>query len=237
MHAERFRDRVVLFDIDGTLVRTDGAGGRALNAAWCELFGERDAFDGISFVGGTDEKILDQVFLRWREHVGSQPDRQALLERYLQFLPGEIARGTYTVNPGVREALAALANQEGVAVGLATGNVEAAARMKLTPGGLNSHFSFGGYGSDARERADLTEIAVQRAEDHLGRSVPRDRVVVVGDSIHDIRAAQAIGARSVAVCTGWTPSDVLKTERPTLLKESLDPGGDWLRELHLLDDA
>jgi phosphoglycolate phosphatase len=139
------------------------------------------------------------------------------------------------VNPGVREALAALANQEGVAVGLATGNVEAAARVKLTPGGLNHHFEFGGYGSDAAERAELTEIAAQRAEHHIGRSVPREGVVVVGDSIHDIRAAHAIGALSVAVCTGWTSADILERERPTLLKECLDSEGDWLRELQLLN--
>jgi phosphoglycolate phosphatase-like HAD superfamily hydrolase len=234
MHAEPRRDCVLLFDIDGTLVRTGGAGGRALNAAWQQLFGDEDAFRDVSFVGSTDERILDEVFLRWRGDAGSPDDRRALLDRYLAFLPRELATGDYVVNPGVREALAVLSLLPHVSLGLATGNVEKAARMKLTPGALNSHFAFGGFGSDARDRADLTEIGVQRGEARLGRAVSREEVVVVGDSVYDVRAAQSIGARSVAVCTGWTDASVLAAENPTLLLDALDTDLAWLHELDLI---
>ena len=129
MPADRPGDHVVLFDIDGTLMRTGGAGGRALNEAWRDLFGEEDAFRDVSFVGSTDSLILDQVFEQWRGNVGTTAEREALLTRYLELLPGAISACGHVVNPGVNAALTALGRATGVAVGLATGNIEAAARI------------------------------------------------------------------------------------------------------------
>jgi phosphoglycolate phosphatase-like HAD superfamily hydrolase len=198
------RPRILLFDVDGTLIRSGGAGARALERAVAEAFSLGEVRAGFSFAGGTDPAIFRRLLA---DH-GIEPTDDALartFERYLDVLREEIERAQgYRVNPGMTDALEALAAQDPayLAVGLGTGNVEPGARIKLSRADLNRHFPFGGFGSDAEDRAALLRAGAARGAARLGRALAECDVVVVGDTPLDVSAAHAIGARCLAVATG-----------------------------------
>ncbi|MFZ5441542.1 MAG: HAD family hydrolase [Myxococcota bacterium] len=195
------RPTVLLFDIDGTLVTTGGAGRRAIQRAFEVLHGRPDACSHFKFGGMTDRAIARQGLTA----IGVEPSDEAidtLLARYVRVLEEEVARvpdATYRVHAGMREAVAA-AHREGMAVGLGTGNIREGARVKLERVGLFSAFSFGGFGDDHELRAELIRRGAERGLALLG--VREARVVIIGDTPKDIEAAQAIGAESIAVTTG-----------------------------------
>jgi phosphoglycolate phosphatase len=195
--------KLFLFDLDGTLVSTGGAGLRALDRAFVGLHSLERATNGISPAGKTDPFIVREIFETklGRPPVDGEIDR--VCEAYLDYLPGEIrdSRG-YRVMDGVADFLDELRGKEETLVGLGTGNLERGARIKLERGGLNGYFLFGGFGSDAEERAEVLRAGVRRAEERAGKKIaPRD-VFVIGDTILDIRAGKAIGAVTVAVGCG-----------------------------------
>jgi phosphoglycolate phosphatase len=199
-----------LFDIDGTLIKTGGAGLAALERAAAEILALEGAMDGISAAGATDPFLVEEIFRR----AGRAPtaaDHDAFIERYLSHLPGLIAEaGRYEILPGVAVALDHL-DARGAALGLATGNVERGAQIKLTHGDLWRRFRFGGYGSDAAARAQVVERALERAERHAGRAFDRRReVVVIGDTPKDVAAAHACGVPAIGVATG-PPAITTKT--------------------------
>jgi phosphoglycolate phosphatase-like HAD superfamily hydrolase len=196
--------KLLLFDIDGTLVLTGGAGLRALNRACEELLGHRDAVDGIPVAGRTDWIILHDALTR----IGRDLDTDLfarLRDRYIQRLEEEIERpgtGRKGVMPGVRGILEALHQREDVCLGLLTGNFEAGARVKLEHFGLWRYFRCGAFGDDAADRNALVPFAVSRAR-ACGVSLSgHPDVVVVGDTPHDVACARVAGARPVAVATG-----------------------------------
>lgn len=212
-----------LFDIDGTLVTTDGAGRRAYEAAFAsrvELAAE-DVLD-FSFAGMTDPLLVT----RGLESAGHEPTSEALetmFEAYLERLPDELERADgYRVHPGVHALLEHLHDLDGVALGLGTGNLEAGARLKLEPANLNDYFEFGGFGSDATERADLLRAGARRGASRLGVELDACRLVVIGDTPRDVEAARAIGAECVAVCTGGASRTSLADTSPDLLVETLE---------------
>ena len=197
------RTTLVLFDIDGTLLLSGGAGRRALNETFEELFGVAGGFDGIPVAGRTDPLLFDDALarhgmtaatdLRVRFH-----DRycELLAERILSPLPRK------RLMPGVRDLLARLDGRAGLRSALLTGNYARAARIKLEHFGLWRHFACGAYGDDAASRDELVPVAMSRAR---GRGIDirsPTQVVVVGDTPLDIRCARAAGAWSVAVATG-----------------------------------
>lgn len=196
--------RLVLFDIDGTLVLTGGAGMRALNRACEDLIGLPDALDGIPLAGRTDWIILEDTVSR----IGRRLDAElfaALRARYLGYLEQEIerpGRGVKGVMPGVRELLDRLHARDDVLLGLLTGNFEAGARIKLGHFDLWKYFRCGAFGDDAADRNALVPFALSRAR-HCGlvSATGRD-VLVVGDTPHDVACALAAGATPVAVATG-----------------------------------
>ncbi len=194
---------LILFDIDGTLLLSGGAGKRALNAAFQELFGVAGGFDGIPVAGRTDPLIFDDALNRAGVTAGPAV-RRRFHARYCDLLQGEILgpgprKG---LMPGVRALLARLGARSDVTSALLTGNVARAARIKLEYFGLWSCFACGAYGDDAPSRDELVPIAVERAR-RRGIDVPSAaQVVVVGDTPLDIRCAQRAGARAVAVATG-----------------------------------
>jgi phosphoglycolate phosphatase-like HAD superfamily hydrolase len=149
------------------------------------------------------------------------------MARYLLHLEDELARtrDRYCVLPGVSEVLERARGSRRHAVGLATGNVEAGARLKLTPGGLWERFEFGGYGSDASARAELVRCGIARgqayAERSLGRRFEVSEVVVIGDTERDVEAARAVGARAIGVLAGCGDREALIESRPDLLVETL----------------
>jgi phosphoglycolate phosphatase len=203
---------LVLFDIDGTLVLTGGAGMRAMNRACEDLVGHGNALDGIQLAGRTDWIILQDAAAR----VGREMHRDLLhelRERYVDHLREEIlerGRGVKAVMPGIREALDALSARPDVALGLLTGNFLEGARIKLEHFDLWKYFRCGAYGDDASDRNALVPIAVRRAREAGLADVVSERVIVVGDTPHDIACAQAAGARSVGVATGSYTAEQLR---------------------------
>jgi tRNA threonylcarbamoyl adenosine modification protein (Sua5/YciO/YrdC/YwlC family) len=215
--------RAFLFDLDGTLVDTGGAGRRAVTGAFLDLYGVAEAFEGQDFSGATDPVIYTTAM---RRRLGRDPDeaeRDRFNRRYLDCLDAELHSGApgYRVLPGVPRILAGLSVRPGVLCGLCTGNLREAARLKLGPGGLARFFAFGGFGSDSGDRAELTRAAWRRAEALAGGPVD---ALVIGDSPLDFAAARAAGARVALVGTGWTPLRDLAALGPDLLFPSF---ADW----------
>ena len=204
--------RLVLFDIDGTLVLTGGAGLRALNRACEELVGHADALAGVPLAGRTDRIIIHDAMAG----IGRELDEdlfEALKARYVTHLAREIdqpGRGTKGVMPGVRELLETLHRRDDVLQGLLTGNFEDGARIKLGHFGLWQYFRCGAFGDDAADRNALVPFALQRARACGLTDVSPDRILVVGDTPHDVACAQAVGAVPVGVATGGFTAEQLR---------------------------
>lgn len=204
------RPLAILFDIDSTLITTGGAGGAAWRVAFQDLFGVEVDITKYSESGQTDP---DVARLSFRGALGREPDRRELtrvINAYLAALPGTVAASTgYRVMPGVPDLLIRLCDAD-ILLGLTTGNIEAAAHIKLERAHLNRFFGFGGYGSDASDRTDLTRRAIERAGTIHGSTIDPVRCDVVGDTPRDVAAAHGAGAVAVAVATGSYSTDVLR---------------------------
>lgn len=219
-------DHCVLFDVDGTLIDAGRAGSKAMAAAFLELYGIENAFEGVVFDGMTDVWIIDQAAkLRGLPTFGANGgDREQFFDVYLRELHTQVHGPARShVHPGVHDLLDLL-REAGAALGLATGNIAAGAREKLSPHGLNDYFPVGGFGDDHRERSRLTRLALDRAAEHYQTSFDPGRVVVIGDSVRDVMAARDNGFKSVVVCTGWTERERLLDLGPDLIFEDFsDP--------------
>ena len=193
--------KLLLFDIDGTLVLTGGAGLRALNRAFCQVVGIVNALDGMRLNGKTDPAIVREVFAA--RGASQRPDSLGeILEMYVKILPEEVQQShTYTVLPGILQFLEDYQGHPNLVFGLATGNVERGARIKLERGNLNRFFPFGGFGSDAESRTELVRRAAQNGARHAGASIDPRNVFVIGDTPRDIDAGREAGFQTVAVAT------------------------------------
>jgi phosphoglycolate phosphatase-like HAD superfamily hydrolase len=206
---------VLLFDIDGTLVSTSGAGRLAMDAALAELFGVRVPIEQGSISGRTDRSIAREQF--GLHGIQDNVDNwQRFIAGYLERLPASLARNGGRVLPGVVELLAELAGRPRTAVGLLTGNVPDGARIKLGHFGIDHHFRFGAYGHERYDRNHVAEDALALVRREVGPDVQPEQVWVIGDTPWDVRCAQAIGACSVAVATGFYSVETLAAEGPTL---------------------
>lgn len=192
-----------LFDIDGTLLHSR-SGRLAFDAVLAELHGLAEASRGVAFGGKTDPLIIDEIFAARLGRPASAAEREAFFEVYVPRLRAMLDEHGVQVIAGVTEALLALARAN-VVMGVATGNVRAGAEAKLAAAGLAHWFGFGGYGCDSHVRAELVARAIERGRERAEVS----EVVVVGDTVHDIAAARACGARVCAVATGSDPADRL----------------------------
>jgi len=192
----------ILFDIDGTLIESGGAGGTAWREAFEELYGVPADIGEFTDAGMTDPEVGRVTFERVIGHKPSERELARLLARRSVLLPRAVAESKdYRVLPGVPELLPRLVEQ-GYLLGLTTGGVESAAHIKLERAHLNRYFHFGGYGSDSPDRVQLTRKALERASTILGRRLSRDEVLVVGDTPSDITAAHGAEATGVGVATG-----------------------------------
>lgn len=244
--------RLVLFDVDCTLIDAHGAGGRAVIQALDDVYGLHGDLDGYSFHGRTDPAIIRDLARLWSAAGseaageggvdGNRPEAAAVagrsgytsgeierllpacIERYVELLRHEVARGRVEVLPGVAELVPALVADPLVAVGLLTGNVEDGARIKLGPTGLWPLFSVGAFGSDSAHRPDLPLVAVARAERMLGRRFRGKEIVVVGDTPADIQCGEQLGVTAVAVATGRHDREQLASFGPDHL---FDDFSDW----------
>ncbi len=194
---------LLLFDIDGTLLLSGGAGLRALNAAFLEQFGVVDAFAGLPVAGRTDPLLLRDALARAGLEAGAA-ERRRFHDRYCELLTREIVHPgpRKGLMPGVRDLLARLDQRRDLSVSLLTGNFARAARIKLEHFGLWQFFVAGAFGDDATERDALVPVAVERARTSGLEVATLTHVVVIGDTPLDVRCAAAGGATSIAVATG-----------------------------------
>ncbi|MGH2570236.1 MAG: HAD family hydrolase [bacterium] len=200
--------RLVLFDIDGTLLLSGGAGLLALERAFTELHGVEGGTRGVEYHGLTDPVIVQSIA---RVHLSRELDEAefaSVVESYLGHLEDTLREsiGFHTL-PGARELVLELSERDDVGLGLVTGNFEPAAWRKLERANLSEYFSFGGFGSDAADRAEVTRIAIERGRERTGAN---GAALVIGDTAHDVRSAARVGVPCLAVATGNATVDDLR---------------------------
>ena len=225
--------RLVLFDVEGTILTARGAGRRALAAALSLVYGTDGNIERYDLRGRTDPRIVFDLM------EGARLTREAVRERlddcfeaYARRLAAEIGDGSGVVTlPGVAELVRRLAGDAGALVGLLTGNIEEGARIKLEPTGLRPYFRVGAYGSDHLDRRQLPLLAARRAQALVGIGFRPDEVLVIGDTPRDIDCARHFGAVAVAVATGLYPRHELEAEQPDLLFDNFSDVDAALSEL------
>ncbi|MGH7550475.1 MAG: HAD family hydrolase [Gemmatimonadota bacterium] len=228
-------ERLILFDIDGTLLHAGGAPRRAFRRALAECFGTEGAAASEDFSGKTDPQIVYELMTA----AGFEDDHIAeriagVFEHYLGGLAAELEQETgHRLFPGVAELLPRLADDQRVVLGLVTGNVVQGARLKLAHFDLWELFEVGAFGSDDRVRDRLPPIAVERARRRTGRAFEGEEVVIVGDTPADVRCARSSGALAVGVATGIPSRKVLAAAEPDILLDSLAAWPDLLVRLGL----
>jgi phosphoglycolate phosphatase-like HAD superfamily hydrolase len=211
--------RAVLFDIDGTILVTGGAGGAAWQRAFEELHGVEANVAEHTDAGMTDPEIAAIVFREVIGCEGSQEERAKAIGCYLKHLPDTVAESKgYRVMAGIERLLDELIDA-GLLLGLVTGNIEAAAHIKLSRANLNRFFSFGGYGSDSPDRTVVTKTAIARGELVSGGALTNSASIAVGDTPRDVKAGHGAGIRVVGVATGSYSVEQLE-----------EAGADWALE-------
>ncbi len=198
--------KLVLFDIDGTLLHTAGAGRRAVHRAMATVFGDGHVYDGVRFDGKTDPEIIAEL-IDEAGHEGPPSDDviDNVCERYLEFLQDElVAIGDQSrIYPGVGDLLDRLEKRSDVLMGLLTGNIERGAHLKLRSASIEpGRFRVGAFGSDAAQRPALPSIAAARASEFMGRVPTGAEVVIIGDTPADVTCGNSIRARAIGVATG-----------------------------------
>ena len=215
---------LILFDVDGTLLQSDGCGRRALAATLDEVFGRYDGIDGVAFAGQTDLQILLDILMPWgysQEAVMARlPVISEVMARHLRaFIPQFNVRPL----PGARELIRDLWADPRARLGLVTGNLKQTTPIKLRAAGFDpASFPVGAFGDEAVSRSALPPLALQRAAAYWRTSFPPERIVIVGDTPNDIICARAVNARAVAVRTGppaW--QEALAAEAPYAILDDL----------------
>lgn len=216
--------RVLLFDIDGTLIITGGAGARSWRLAFDELYGIPADIGQFTDAGMTDPDVGRKTFVAVLHRQPERAEFTRLMERRLHYLHQTVAESKdYRVLDGVLDLLPKLVD-DGYLLGLVTGNVEAAAHVKLHRANLNRFFSFGGYGSDSTDRAELTLIALRRANLVYGENIGRDECLVIGDTPHDVDAAHAAKVACVGVGSHHFTAEQLRAAGADFAISSLTEG-------------
>ncbi len=224
--------KLLLFDIDGTLIHSDGAGVRAMNAAFEQLYGIADAFQGFSMAGRTDTSILAEAFEKY--HLPMDAEHETVFKaRYAELLPSELERPSQKrrLMPGVALLLEALKQRDNVYLGLLTGNWEVSGRIKLLHFGLNDYFPFGAFADDSPCRDRLLPFALQRCKAMFGCDVEKENIFVIGDTPSDILCAKPHGVRTVAVAAAGHSLDDLRNYNPDYLLPDLSDTETVLRIL------
>jgi len=223
--------KLVLFDIDGTLLRSDGVGRRAVTRALLDVFGSSGPAD-YWFDGKTDPQIVRELMrLDGHDDARIDSDMWKLLDRYVAYLHEELGAPGFRASPlpGVPDLLDALEQRDDVIIGLLTGNIEPGARAKLEAVGLDpARFRVGAFGSDHEHRPELPAIAQRRTRDALGVHVEGPAMIVIGDTPADVTCGKALGARAIGVATGRYTVEELLEHRPVAAFPDLSRTADVL---------
>lgn len=214
--------RILLFDIDGTLISSGGAGAVAWKRAFQELHGIPADIGQFTDAGMTDPDVGAETFKAVLGRDPSATELAQLVQRRLEYLPEAVAESTkYRVLPGVPERLRQL-SRDGHLLGLITGNGDGAAYVKLARGDLMRWFTFGAYASAGIDRAEIVRQAVQRGEAMLGEDVPNEQIYVIGDTPRDIDAGHAQGCSVIGVATGHYDAAALREAGADHVLETLE---------------
>lgn len=222
--------KILLFDIDGTLLLTGGCGKIALERAFLDFFQIENAWGNLIPDGKTDPNIIEEIAQDRLGRALSRKEHNHITKFYLQYFDQEIEKSVnFRLMPGVMSLLEILAKRNDILLGIATGNLEPAGRRKLKHGNIHNFFEFGGFGSDSRQRSRIVQTAIDRAEKLLGAKSSREQIFVIGDTHHDVRAANQLGVKVIAVTTGSYAADhFLNGDKPTYLLEDLSKPEDFL---------
>jgi len=212
--------RLFLFDIDGTLITSGGAGEAALKDAMRSRFDVEEDLDGIILAGATDARIARELLEKHSIAVSAE-NVAALLDTYLGHLNERIGRHDGKLLPGIVPLLKVLSERSDAVLALLTGNVIRGAEIKLTHYGVWDFFEFGAFADDHHDRNELGKFARARALERHGEEFPPSRIYVIGDTPKDIECGRAIGACTVAIATGHYSSDQLRDHAPDFLFEDL----------------
>jgi phosphoglycolate phosphatase-like HAD superfamily hydrolase len=209
--------RLILFDIDGTLIDSGGAGVRSLDLALKELFSIENGFHGISMAGKTDTQIIKEAITK--HGLSDNGTVEAVTRAYLGFLREEINNDRKHVKPGIYAVLEELKPLQDLGLGLLTGNIEQGARIKLEPFRLNDYFPTGAFGSDDEDRNNLLPIAVKRFKTLFRQEIDIKNCIIVGDTPRDVECAHIYGAMCIGVATG-----------PYSFDDLIEAGADYVAE-------
>ena len=219
--------KLLLFDIDGTLLSTSGAGIKAADKAFEKIYKIKNVMSGIKTDGKTDPMILKEMFVAGLKREYRQSEADLIFDEYLRFLDSELLNGgKIDILPGIYELLVLLSTDSENLLGVATGNIEPGAWLKLRHCGLDKFFKFGGFGSDSDCREKLILKAIDRSRDYSLSRI--EKIYVIGDTPLDIIHGRAAGALTVAVATGrYTRSELLSHE-PDFIFDNLNNSADFL---------
>jgi len=217
--------RLLLFDIDGTLIHSGGAGLHALKSAFTERFGITDDLHGIEIAGMTDSGIVISI-LNKHKIPATNENVSAFLDSYVHFLSLELPRRIGNLLPGVLELLEKLKSRPHLVLALLTGNVSRGAQLKLEHYGVWHFFEFGAFADDHHDRNRLGTVARARAKEKHGRQFSSSEIDVIGDTPRDIACGKAFGARTIAVATGtWSRGQLAKYQPDFLIDDLSDVEG------------
>lgn len=218
----QFMTILLLFDIDGTLLLSGGAGKVAFEEVFAEIFGIPNAWGKLDPHGKTDPAIFDEVAKRKIGRSLSPEEFDLLMERYEALFEERILQSPrFRLMPGVAEILEHLSKDPNIFLALATGNFEGAGRMKLKRGGIEHYFQTGGFGNDAREREKILLAAIAYSEELTKKCFRKDKIFVIGDTEYDIAAAKKAGLRSIAVLTNGRTRKNFKKDPPDYILKDL----------------
>jgi phosphoglycolate phosphatase-like HAD superfamily hydrolase len=228
------QEKLILFDIDGTLLVIDTLADLAFRAMTKDVYGLECSFKEISYAGMTDPRILEEVLkLRGIDNETIAACYDEAIEKYCTNFD-YFARGNsyhITIHPGVIPLLNTIKQMPEMRMAILTGNLEYTGWKKLELANLKHYFPFGAFGSDSKVRAELVGIALQRAEDTYGITYKNKNVIIIGDSPHDVECGKSYGVTSIAVATGHSSAEELKKYAPDYLFNDL---GDFERVLEVL---
>lgn len=224
--------KLLLFDIDGTILLTHGVGRRSVERALEEVLGFPVSTEGISFSGKTDPQILREVLERRAPGHAAADDRfDEVVAAYEAHMRQALPDARVELLPGVRPLIEHLHADPDLQLALVTGNLEPLAYLKLAAVGLDAYFPFGAFGSDSPNRHDLPALAVARARAHTGHAFSGKEIIIIGDTEHDIACGRALDVFSVGVCTGHFARPDLEVHGPDVLLDDLSDLPRFLQEV------